>query len=494
MRRLFVLMLAAFPLMMLMRAIASPVPAPQNSSAVIDALIEQLGSDDFAEREAASARLEKIGGPALDALRAACRNENPEIRNRAIAIVGKLRLCMESEQRLKPKRAKLDYRDVTLGAAVNDLKVQTGLNIELDPNQVANPLRRITCVTQEVPAWEALELFCAAAGLREVFLPELTVPKPVAKRGYTPPFPMPSADGVPVKLVDGKAQRLPGSRSTAVRVLALPPSFPGHRVTLGTGEVSFCLDVTPAPGLGWQNVTGVKLLRVLDSSGRIGGAAVERSHTATIDPNEDGIVFAAGPGVAFRLNDSSIPVYPETTPNNRIISVPLRINTLSAHSLKRLEGIVYAELQASNQQLITVTDPRRHVGEVFSAPGELRFSIQEIKEKPTAKETGMIRMQLQYPSQWLINLRRRGGVNPGWPEAPVASADGNRVEAYDASGKLISVTSARDTEMSDDGFLTMQTIEFRYSPEQGMPAKFIVVGPKPVQVQVPFTLEDVKLP
>src|SRR5439155_22004641 len=103
------------------------------------------------------------------------------------------------------------------------------------------PLRKVTCVTGEVPAWEALDAFCTAAGLKEVFVQELDVPKPQqqpgGRRGYVAPMPqIPNPDAVPIVLIDGKAQKLPGDRNTAVRVVALPPSFPGHRVTLGTGE------------------------------------------------------------------------------------------------------------------------------------------------------------------------------------------------------------------------------------------------------------------
>src|SRR5439155_21300155 len=46
-------------------------------------LIAQLGSDVFAERQKATKELEEIGAPALDALRQATRNDNPERRRRA---------------------------------------------------------------------------------------------------------------------------------------------------------------------------------------------------------------------------------------------------------------------------------------------------------------------------------------------------------------------------------------------------------------------------
>ena len=53
---------------------------------------------------------------------------------------------------------------------------------------------------------EALDAFCAAAGLKERFQQELEVPKVqiTGRRGYTPPPQVPNADAVPIVLVDGR--------------------------------------------------------------------------------------------------------------------------------------------------------------------------------------------------------------------------------------------------------------------------------------------------
>jgi hypothetical protein len=54
----------------------------------IDRLIEQLGSERYAERQAATTTLKHVGEPALDALRRASRNSNDaEIRRRAKRLV-----------------------------------------------------------------------------------------------------------------------------------------------------------------------------------------------------------------------------------------------------------------------------------------------------------------------------------------------------------------------------------------------------------------------
>ena len=47
------------------------------------ALVRQLGSDEFAEREAASRKLAALGEAAVDALRHGLKSEDPEVRSRA---------------------------------------------------------------------------------------------------------------------------------------------------------------------------------------------------------------------------------------------------------------------------------------------------------------------------------------------------------------------------------------------------------------------------
>jgi len=477
-------------------AAGEPTPAAGPSDSSVRTLVEQLGAEQFADRQAAEAALARLGAPAIPALQSALQSDSPEVRTRAAGLLVKIRRVAESGERLAPRRVKLDYKDIPLGTAINDLKARTGLNVALDPARVANPLRRITCETAVLPVWEALDSFCAAAGLREAYLHELEIPKStVARRGYVPPPPAPAADAVAVTLIDGTHEKLPGVRSSAVRVLALPAAFPGHKVTLGAGEVLLCLDVTPAPGLGWQEVAGVKVTRVIDSNGRAGGAGTERDAQPQYDPN--GVVFVGGGAfggraVAMRFDINGNPVPPESQPNPRVVPVPLKLGSDSPRSLKRLEGSVFAELQFPNQQLLAVADPARKTGTWFSAANDLRCCVAEVRESPRAGQPGFVKVQLEFPSPWAVNARRRGW-NPGWPEAP-RMTQGYRVEAFDAAGKPLPQSANGYNESSDDGMRTIQTFTISLPHGAGVPAKVAVVGPRPVTVEIPFALENVPLP
>lgn len=473
-------------------AAGDPSPGPVPPPVTPAALAERLGSELFTEREAASVALEKLGEAALPALRAAANGSDPEARDRARALLTKLNRLSDSRTRLAARRVTLDYRDVPLGVAFNDLKARTGLNVTLDPERVESPLRKVTCATGELPAWEALEAFCTAAGLREAFRGDLDVPKSTApRRGFVPPPTVPNAETVAVVLVDGAPDKLAGSRSGAVRVLVLPPAFPGHKVTLGTGDLTLALDVTPAPGLGWQEVVGVKIHKVIDSEGRAGGAGTDKQPVPTGEPGSP--VMFARPGVVLRfdVNGNSIP--PETLPNSRVVPVALKLGSPAARSLKRLEGSVFAELQVPNQQLVAIENPAKQLNVPFGGPGEVRATVLEVKPAPGPGGLGSVSVQLESPSDFGLNARRRG-FNLGWPEAPRPGGPGYRVEALDANGKSFPVSVNTMAGLSPDGMSVVFTYTMTFRPDLGLPAKVVVTGPRAVTVEVPFALENVMLP
>ena len=85
---------------------AAPAPAADKAekpdAARIAKLIAQLGSDDFDDREKASADLAAIGEPALDALRQAVKSTDEEVHRRAATLVGGIEKRLESEAALAP--------------------------------------------------------------------------------------------------------------------------------------------------------------------------------------------------------------------------------------------------------------------------------------------------------------------------------------------------------------------------------------------------------
>jgi hypothetical protein len=77
-------------------------PSKASDANQIQKLIDQLGSNRFAEREKATKELEQMGAPALDALRKATQSDDPERKRRAEALVKRL-----DEQELARRIARL---------------------------------------------------------------------------------------------------------------------------------------------------------------------------------------------------------------------------------------------------------------------------------------------------------------------------------------------------------------------------------------------------
>jgi RNA polymerase sigma factor (sigma-70 family) len=68
---------------------STPPPAAKDNPAA--KLVEQLGSQEFADREAAQKALRELGVKANPALRAGLKSENPEVRNRSEKILSEIR-------------------------------------------------------------------------------------------------------------------------------------------------------------------------------------------------------------------------------------------------------------------------------------------------------------------------------------------------------------------------------------------------------------------
>jgi hypothetical protein len=458
-----------------------------------ETLVGQLGADRFADREAAARALEARGEAAIPALRAAAAHPDPEVRRRAAAIVTRLQRSSESAKRLVPRTVALDYVELPLGTALSRLKSQTGVNLALDPNRVADPLRPITVRTGELPAWEAIEAFCRAAGLRETFTAEIDLPRtdrPRSRNYAQPVTPPPQVGNVPVVLVDGKADPLPGDRSTKLRVLALPGSFPANRVFLGTGEVVLSFDITPLPDLHWQDVVGVRVTRVVDDAGRPGSSAVAREAPAG-NGVSDFAVFV-NPRIAMRWDFDGNPIPPAWHTNPRVVPVPVRVATPGARRLRHLEGVVVGDVAVHNQELLTLADPVGRPGAVVEGPGGLKLSMLDVKRNEKDKSV-VVRVQLEGPSAMVLHRRARFNPwGPFWPEPPRGPNAGNELRALDAAGKAVGGTMNLATDISDDGETLTQIFQMTF--RNGPPAKFVVVGPRLVTVEVPFKMEDVPLP
>jgi hypothetical protein len=151
----------------LLTALSSPAAESAAATEKISKLIEQMGSNEFDDREDAQKQLDAIGEPALEALKKAMSNEDTEIRRRAEGLVKAIEQRTESTKVLQATKIHLVYKDTPLPEALADFRKKSGFNITLhDPDGKLKD-RKITLDTGETVFWTAFDKFCAAANLVE---------------------------------------------------------------------------------------------------------------------------------------------------------------------------------------------------------------------------------------------------------------------------------------------------------------------------------------
>ena len=131
------------------------------------ALAAELGSPRYARREAAERALGGLGRPAIPALRAALASPDPEVRDRAAHVLGRI----EGALLVEPTSIRLDFDDVPLAEAVTTINREAGLRLTLAPEAPALwAQRRITARSAApLPFWRAVDALCAAGQLHYVF-------------------------------------------------------------------------------------------------------------------------------------------------------------------------------------------------------------------------------------------------------------------------------------------------------------------------------------
>jgi len=150
-------MIAANLLMLVLLGLS---PGPDTS-----ALVSQLGSTRYSDREKAASALEKLGAEAIPALREALDSHDPEVRSRAVALLDKI----DSELMTRPTMIKLDFEDQSIDEVIKAINAQqVAITLALEPdNPVLTKGRRITVRESEpVPFWKAIDLICKAGGLQ----------------------------------------------------------------------------------------------------------------------------------------------------------------------------------------------------------------------------------------------------------------------------------------------------------------------------------------
>lgn len=492
-------------------ALAAWLAAGPLSASPPPELIDRLAAPAFADRERAGRDLLGYGPaavPALDA--AAASHPDPEARRRAADLAARLRRLAATARMAAPPTVALAFRDAPLATAVARLRADTGVPLTLDPLHVADPGRPVTVTTGPLPVWEAVAAFTKAAGLAEVVHPEVApgigTGGPAGSLGqlsvYAAVLPPDPPAKVPLVLADGPAPPLPADRSSAVRVSALPPTFPAHRVVRGAGLVHLALDVTPVATLPaggrWEETIGVRVRRAEDDAGRPVPAAFPDDASPAVGAQAEVVAFGGFAVPQFLPPE----VHADTRalrPNPRVVTVPLRTGDRAVKSLAVLDGVVIGEVTLTDQPLLTVPDLPRAVGRPTSAVADVRLLVLAYRADPTGRVT--VRLRSDAPNPWTLprpGRRTVPGLNSSvlWEGGGASVAYLGRYRFSDAAGRPLPPPHLKAAVPHDDGVRQTLELDLEFAPRPGYgpPDRVVVVGERTTTVEVPFRLRNVPLP
>jgi hypothetical protein len=510
-------------------------------------LIEQLGSAKFAERARARLALNKIGAPALAALRKAEKSEDAEVRRVATDLVKDIEARLQNARLLAPKRLRLQVKDMPVPDAVAELARLSGYPIQIQGDQAALAARKITLDTGDTTFWEAFDQLCRKAGLVQKSVPGQYMPaagyvRPPRLRKVQPqqpPVPLPPAPpAVPGKVqaappagqvvvaqvvVPGGAPLPPGGRGRvtylgpdqpgplnrgpivveagtpskvptcyagAVRIRAVPPP-PG--VIPPAAQTLVYLEVTPEPRLQHFSVAGQPhLKKVVDDQGQVLSAAEDQPSAGN----------RARVGTTIRRAYT-----PYDLAHQQTVVLRLKTGEKRARALKEISGTINAQALSPAETLIAVDNVLKSAGKKIEGKNGGSLELASIKKE----ENGDYRLQ--------VRLESPGGQNPfnGLALVPAVPAGGpiqiqvqviGNVQVVntltspgvpallDGKGKayqLVQIPS-RSVRGMNGAFTQVLTLVFRANAGQGEPASLVLTGRHPVSLSVAFHFENVPLP
>jgi len=482
-------------------ALAAAGP-PMADPADVRALIKQLGSDDYTEREAASKRLDAIGPGVLTELRAAAQSDNPEIVRRARDLLRKIERRIDNEKTLAPTLIALDAKDQRLDDVLAELSKQAEYDVVLSGPQFRElASRRITVSTRGMaPFWDAILRVCDAADLevagaggftpsKPLLLPPDALPPP--RNSALPPV-RPARDvnrGV-VLGPRGSSPRRPAAVNGAVLVEAIP--FPKD-----TGPAhAALLQVWPEPRLAWRAASGVKVTSALDSAGEKLVAESVLPPSAPMAPGKrDGVVLVRNRdgSVTFLRGDIAEVNSPaEFKPNARQVLVRFKPPEKAATTAKELAVTLLGTVRSGIEPLARATglEANRRATGVGIAGVEFEISYSR---NPDGRLSASVTVAYDSASATAAGVGDElPGVKGGGPGRGNHTVHGVRIT--DAEGRPYSLGVIGGSSRPIPGGRQVMTLSLELHPDTegtGPPATATFWGTYAKPVEVPVVLKDV---
>lgn len=486
-------------------------PADTPSADQIKKLIEQLGDDSYAVRQKASETLYKLGAPALDALQAATKHPDAEVRRRASELYSRIEKVAETQQILTPTLVHLAFKNVPLNTALEDFRKQSGFPIVLlDPdNKLAST--KVTLDTGKVTFWSALDKFCHAAGVREsdnTTLPRTSGrPLPVGSAVLFPGGTATPGSVTRITLVAGKADKVAAETSTSIRFRQAD----ARRATGAPAATDLHVQIELAiePKVRWQNTQSVHLDKAIDDQDQ---RLTPAPAAAAPGPMPGGPRAAPLPlDIGFRFPAGGNGLY-------HYVPIRLKKDTKESKLLKELAGTVTGQVLTPAEAMVVVESPLKAKGKTIKGKHGTAIKVTDVIQP--ADGSFQLTFQLEQPTSVLAESPAAPapvpapsgapGIGRGSagakPEAPVFVVDvreagvgpavlgGNPfgLTLRDAKDNVIQAVVQHSFRRGVGLGAATPTAEY-VAAGTGEPAKLVFTGRRLVPLTVPFTLKDVVL-
>lgn len=470
----------------------------------IRALVSQLGSDEYADREAAAKQLEELGEAAVAELRAGCKSESPEIARRSQDILRKVERRLQNAKTLAPTLVELDVKDQTLDDVLADLSKQAKCEVVLNGVKVEQLAhKKITVTTNgKVPFWEAVLKVCDAADAQIAIVGGFLAPDAMPYRS-TARYPVEKAihifpenpkfriaknaqQAVVLEARSG-AKRRPAGLYGAVLVEAV--DFPKGSEP---SEPSVLLQAWPEPRLQWQMTSSVKVTTATDFVGKkltIEPGVVARQQVVP-SSREELVILRNADGSATLMRGGGLQVAGPFAPNVRQAVVRFKADEKSPDVVKELGVSLFAAARSGFEPLtqasgLELNRPSTGVG----VPGIELTAVYNKAENGRLTAT----VTLSY-DPLTVNPAGMGDELQG---AKDGAGPGNQtvygLRVTDANGRPFALglaTGRHGFEAGNARVAIQATLEL-HANKLGPPTAVTFWGSYARQIEVPVTLKDV---
>ncbi len=492
------LRLLALPALLLAATLAI-AEQPSLKPAEVAKLIEQLGSEDFSEREGAAKRLEELGPAIIDELRAALKSDNAETVRRVQELLRKAERKALNEKATEPTLVELNAKDQPLDTILAELSKQAKCEVVLGGvglEELAG--KKITVKTDgKVPFWNAVLKVCEAADLQIAGAGGFYAPGsiPYLRRHFGVRFASDVNRSVVLE-ARGDNPKRPASVHGAILVEAV--AFVKNAMP---DRPSVLIQAWPEPRLQWEATTGAKSLRATDSAGakltaeyastEVDPARAKKTGTGTVlIRNADGsVTFVEDTGAAFQLAN-------RFHPNIRQALICVKSGEQSPNKLKELELSLFATVRSPIEPLSRAADlqANRPASGVGNAGVDLSVTYSR---DPNDRLVASV--EVTYDPK-VVHPAGVGDELPG-AKAGAGGATGNftvyGVRVTDAEGKPYILGLASGASQFDlTGKRVVLKLQLELHPNKdgvGPPAVVTLWGTRARTVEVPVTLKDVLL-